>query len=120
MDPELNYTTNVSKYSFGFFPMTFMRVLHIPGNKTNRKGNVRMGMGKIQEDTNKMTIQSNIYFGRSACERKIDSKLKGRRGWFTIFHVKATKKVTCILGLRKGNSFLRLQGSETKKIMQVS
>ena len=56
MDPELNYTMNVPKYSFGFFPMTSMRVLHIPGKKTNNKVNVRTGMGKIQKDTNKLMI----------------------------------------------------------------
>ena len=38
MDPELNCTTNVSKYSFGCFPMDFMRALQKPGNKTNNKG----------------------------------------------------------------------------------
>ena len=56
MDLKLNYITNVSKYSFGYFPMAFMRVLHIPSNKTNIKGNVRMGMGKIEKDTNKLMI----------------------------------------------------------------
>ena len=48
--------TNVSKYYFSYFPMTFMKVLHIPGNKTNNKGNVRTGMDKIQKATNKLTI----------------------------------------------------------------
>ena len=56
MDPKLNCTTNVLKYSFGCFPMTFMRVLHIPGNKTNIKGNIRTGMSKIQKATNKLAI----------------------------------------------------------------
>ena len=56
MDLELNCITNVSKYYFGYFPMDFMRALHIPGNKTNNKGNIRTGMGKIQKDTNKLTI----------------------------------------------------------------
>ena len=37
MDPKLNYTTNVSEYSFALFPMDFMRALHILDNKTNKK-----------------------------------------------------------------------------------
>ena len=56
MDLKLNCTMNVTKYSFGYFPMTFMRVLQISGNKTNNKGNVKMRMGKIQKATNKMMI----------------------------------------------------------------
>ena len=79
-----------------------------------------MGMGKIQKATNKLMIESGIYFGGSTCERQLDSKLKGKRDWFTIFHVKATEKVTGILRLRNVNSFLRLQYLKTKKIMQVS
>ena len=37
--------------------------------------------------------------------RKFDSRLEGRRGWFTIFHVEATKEVTSILKLVKKYSF---------------
>ena len=56
MDLELNYTMNVFKYPFDFYPVAFMRVLHILGNKTNNKGNVKTGMTNIQKDTNKLTI----------------------------------------------------------------
>ena len=52
--------------------------------------------------------------------QKFDSRLEGRRGWFTIFHVKATKKVTSILRLGKKYSFFGLQEFKTKKIMQMS
>jgi hypothetical protein len=65
-------------------------------------------------------VQSGIYFGCSTGGNKFDSKLEGRRGWFTIFHVKVVKKVTCILRLGKGNSFLGLQYLEAKEIMQIS
>ena len=49
-----------------------------------------------------------------------DSRLEGRRGWFTIFHVEAIKKVTRILRLGKIDPFFGLQDLETKKIMQIS
>ena len=52
--------------------------------------------------------------------RKFDSRLEGRRGCFTIFHVKVMKKVTSILILGKKDSFFGLQDLETKKIMQMS
>lgn len=29
MDPKLNYTSSISKYYFGLFPMAFMRALHM-------------------------------------------------------------------------------------------
>jgi cell division protein FtsI/penicillin-binding protein 2 len=64
--------------------------------------------------------QSDIDFGSSTMEKKFDSKLEGRRGWFRIFHVKTTKKFTCTLRLGKGNSFLSLQYLEAKEIMQIS
>ena len=67
-----------------------------------------------------MTIQGVIYFRRSTSGRKFDSKLEGRRGWFTIFHVEVTKKVTSILRLGKKDSLFGLQDLETKKIMQMS
>jgi len=56
MDPKLSYTTNVSKYSFGFFLMDFVRELYISGNKTNNKGNGRMGMGKIKKELVKYNL----------------------------------------------------------------
>ena len=56
----------------------------------------------------------------STSGRKLDSRLEGRRGWFTIFHVKATKKVRSILRLGKKDSFFGLKDLETKKIMQMS
>ena len=65
-------------------------------------------------------IQGGIYFRGSTSGRKFDSILEGRRGWFTIFHVKETKKVTSILKLGKKYSFFGLQDLETKKIMQMS
>ena len=34
-----------------------------------------------------MTIQGGIYFRGSTSGRNFDSRLEGRRGWFTIFHV---------------------------------
>ena len=48
---------------------------------------------------------------------KLDSRLEGRRGWFTIIHVKATKKVISILRLGKKNSFIGLQNLEAKEIV---
>ena len=56
----------------------------------------------------------------STSGRNFNSKLEGRRGWFIIFHVKAMKKVTSILGPNKKYSFFGLQDSEAKKIMQMS
>jgi hypothetical protein len=50
----------------------------------------------------------------------LDSRLEGRRGWFTIIHVKAMKKVTSILRLGKKNSFIGLQNLEAKEIVQKS
>ena len=61
-----------------------------------------------------------IYFRGSTSGRKFDSKLEGRRGWLTIFHVEAMKKVTSILRLGKKYSFFGLQDLLTKKIMQMS
>jgi hypothetical protein len=49
---------------------------------------------------------------------KLDSRLEGRRGWFTIIHVKVMKKVTSILRLGKKNSFIGLQNLEAKEIVQ--
>jgi hypothetical protein len=46
------------------------------------------------------------------------ARMEGRRGWFTIVHVKATKKVTSILRLGKKNSFIGLQNLEAKEIVQ--
>jgi hypothetical protein len=63
---------------------------------------------------------NGIYFGCGTGGSKFDFRLEGRWGWFTIFYMKATKKVTCILRLGKGNSFLGLQDLEAKKIMQMS
>ena len=70
------------------------------GNMTNGKGKVRREC-QVLKTTNKLTIQGGIYFRGSTCGRKFDSRLEGRRGWFTIFHVEATKKVTSILRLGK-------------------
>ena len=56
----------------------------------------------------------------STSGRKFDSRLEGIRDRFTIFHVKAMKKVTSILRLGKKDSFFGLQDLETKKIMQMS
>jgi hypothetical protein len=58
--------------------------------------------------------------GRSTGGNKLESRLEGRRGWFTIFHVKATKKVTSILRLGNQNSFIGWQNLEAKEIMQKS
>jgi hypothetical protein len=65
-------------------------------------------------------VQSAINFGRSTSGIKIDSILERRRGWFTIFHVEATKKVTSILRLGKKNSFIGLENLEAKEIVQKS
>ena len=50
------------------------------------------------QDGNESSIkdyqQGGIYFRGSTSGRKFDSRLKGKRGWFTVFHVKVTKKVT--------------------------
>ena len=63
-------------------------------------------------------IQGGIYFRGNTSGIKFDSRLEGRRGSFTIFHVEATKKVTSILILGKKYSFFGLQYFETKKIMK--
>jgi hypothetical protein len=65
-------------------------------------------------------VQGGINFGRSIGVSKLDSKLEGRRGWFTIFHVKAIKKVTRLLRLVKKNYFIGLQNLEAKEIVQKS
>jgi hypothetical protein len=65
-----------------------------------------------------MIVQGGINFGRSTGGSKIDSRLEGRRGWFTIVHVKEMKKVTSILILGKKNSFISLQNLEAKEIVQ--
>ena len=65
-------------------------------------------------------IQGGINFGRSTGGKKLDSRLEGRRGWFTIFHVEATKKVANILIMGKKNSFIGLQNLEAKEIMQMT
>jgi hypothetical protein len=62
--------------------------------------------------------QGGINFMRSTGGRKIDSRLEGRRGCFTIVHVKSTKKVTSILTLEKKNSFIGLHNLEAKEIVQ--
>jgi hypothetical protein len=63
-------------------------------------------------------VQGGINFRRSTGGSKLDSRLEGRRGWFTIIHVKVTKKVTNILRLGKKNSFIGLQNLEAKEIVQ--
>jgi hypothetical protein len=65
-------------------------------------------------------VQGGINFGRSIGGSKLDSRLDGRRSWFKIIHVKAMKKVTKILRLRKKNSFIGLQNFEAKEIVQKS
>ena len=80
MNPELKCTSKILKYYFCYLPMDFMRVFHIPSNKTTSKGNVGMRMGKIKKDTNKMMLQGSNNFGESAYERQHDSRLKGRMG----------------------------------------
>jgi hypothetical protein len=46
-------------------------------------------------------VQGGIKFRISTGGSKLDSRLEGKRGWFTIVHVKAMKKVTSILRLGK-------------------
>jgi hypothetical protein len=65
-------------------------------------------------------VQCGVYFGCIIGGNKFDATLEGRWGWFTIFHVKVVKKVTCILRLGKGNSFIGLQYMEAKEIMQIT
>ena len=84
-------------------------------NMTNGKGKVRMRMSQVQKTTNKLTIQGGIYFMGSTSGKNFDSRLEGRSGWFTIFHVEAMKKVTSILRLGNKYSFFGLQDLETKK-----
>ena len=63
-------------------------------------------------------VQSVINFRRGIGGNKFYSKLEGRRGWFTIIHVKATKKVTSTLRLGKKKYFIGLQNLEAKEIVQ--
>jgi hypothetical protein len=65
-------------------------------------------------------VQGGINFRRSTGGSKSEFKMEGRMGWFTIIHVKATKKVTIILRLGKKNSFTSLQNLEAKEIVQKS
>ena len=65
-------------------------------------------------------VQGGIKFRRIIGGSKLDSRLEGRRGWFTIFHVEVTKKVTSILRLGKKNSFIGLKNLEAKEIVQIS
>jgi hypothetical protein len=63
-------------------------------------------------------VQGGINFRISTSGNKLDSRMEGRRGWFTIIHVKATKKVTNILRLGKKNSFIGLKNLEAKEIVK--
>jgi hypothetical protein len=65
-------------------------------------------------------VKSGIISERSIGGNKFDSRLEGRRGWFTIFHVKGMKKVTSILRLGKKNSCLGLQNLEAKEIVKIT
>jgi expansin (peptidoglycan-binding protein) len=65
-------------------------------------------------------IQSDINFERSIGGNKLDSILEGRRGWFAIFQVEETKKVTILLRLVKKNSFIGLKNMEAKEIVKVA
>jgi hypothetical protein len=58
--------------------------------------------------------------GEVQVDKNLESKLEGRRGWFTIVHLKETKKVTSILRMGKKNSFIGLQNLEAKEIVQKS
>jgi hypothetical protein len=55
---------------------------------------------------------------RSTGGSKLDSRLEGIRGWFTIVHVKVIKKGTNILRLGKKNSFIVLQNLKAKEIVK--
>lgn len=57
-------------------------------------------------------VQSSIYCGCGIGGSKFESRLKGRWGWFIIFHVKVMKKVTNILRMGKENSFLGFLGGQ--------
>ena len=48
------------------------------GNKTNRKGNIKMVMSQIPKSINYMVVQSSIYFVCGTDSSKFESKLKGR------------------------------------------
>jgi hypothetical protein len=63
-------------------------------------------------------VQCGINFWISTGGSKLDSRMEGRSGWFTIIHVKAMKKVTDILRLGKKNSFISLQNLEAKEVVQ--
>jgi hypothetical protein len=65
-------------------------------------------------------VESGINFRRSKGGNKLESRLEGRRGWFTIFHLKAMKKVTNILRMGNKISFLYLQNLEAKEIVKKS
>ena len=77
-------------------------------------------MSQVQKVTNLPMVQSGIDLGCGIGGSKFDSKLEGRWGWFTIFHVREVKKAACIIGIGKGNAFLGLQYLEAKKIMEMS
>jgi hypothetical protein len=63
-------------------------------------------------------VQGGINFGRSTGGSKLESILEGKKGWFTIIHVKEMKNVTSILRLGKKNSFIGLQNLEAKETVQ--
>jgi hypothetical protein len=65
-----------------------------------------------------VTVQGGINFRISTGGSKLDSRLEGRGGSFTIVHVKLMEKVTRILRLGKKNSFIGLQNMEAKEILQ--
>jgi hypothetical protein len=94
--------------------------LHIPEKKTNNKRNISMGISQIQKATNSLMIQSGIYFKCSTSGIKFNSILERIWGWFTIFHMKAPKKVTYILRMGKGNSLLGLEYLEGKNQLGLS
>jgi hypothetical protein len=63
-------------------------------------------------------VQGGINIRRSTGGSKIDSRMEGGRGWFTIIHVKGTKKVTSIIRMGNKNSFIGLQNLEAKEMVK--
>lgn len=76
MYPKLNFSSNISKYHFLFFPMVLMGCLHILGNKTNKKGNIKRGMSQVQKDTIWLMVESSIYLGSGIGVKLFNSHYK--------------------------------------------
>jgi hypothetical protein len=63
IDTKMGGTLEIVNNSFDCFPMDFSGILHKMRNHTNKKGNVRLTMSKINEISDQFSIECSIDFG---------------------------------------------------------